>query len=250
VYGGAQEAEKEDFLSDLGKIYCDQSFPLLIGGDFNLIRLAAGKNKNFRSNIWSDVFNQIINSYEFREINMSGGQFTWSNSKKSPTLEKLDRFLMCSKWEKLFPLRTVHKVSREISDHSPVIQDTMENCVKKRKYFIFDNRWLKDDNFLLRVHKVWSKQVSTYNSLELLQLKLKNLKSNLKGWGTNLRGQIIKNKKTLLQELDELDSLEENQVLSPDQHLRRGHLQHKLMDIYETEEDFWQQRLLLDAARC
>jgi hypothetical protein len=66
----------------LGKICCDQSFPLLIGGDFNLIISAADKNKNFIRNKWSGVFNQIINSYELREINMSGGQFTWSNRKE------------------------------------------------------------------------------------------------------------------------------------------------------------------------
>jgi hypothetical protein len=40
VCGAAQEADKEDFLVELGNICSDQSFPLLIGGDFNIIRFS------------------------------------------------------------------------------------------------------------------------------------------------------------------------------------------------------------------
>jgi hypothetical protein len=45
VYGAAQDDEKDDFLTDLGDICRDQSLPLLIGGDFNLLRGASEKNK-------------------------------------------------------------------------------------------------------------------------------------------------------------------------------------------------------------
>jgi hypothetical protein len=41
VYGDAQEEDKEDFLIELGDICKDQSLPLLIGGDFNLLRCSA-----------------------------------------------------------------------------------------------------------------------------------------------------------------------------------------------------------------
>jgi exonuclease III len=62
-----------------------------------------------------------------------GGHYTWSNNQINPTLEKLDRFLMSSDWEDLFPLTTIHKIAREVSDHNPIILDTMESRdVKKR----------------------------------------------------------------------------------------------------------------------
>jgi endonuclease/exonuclease/phosphatase family metal-dependent hydrolase len=51
---------------------------------------------------------------------MTGGLFTWSNNKK-PTLEKLDRVLVSRSWENLFPLAMVHKISRNNSDHNPLI---------------------------------------------------------------------------------------------------------------------------------
>jgi hypothetical protein len=40
---------------------------------------------------------------------------------------------MSSDWEDLFPLTTIHKIAREVSDHNPIILDTMESRdVKKR----------------------------------------------------------------------------------------------------------------------
>jgi hypothetical protein len=53
------------------------------------------------------------------------------------------------------------------------------------------------------------------NILEQMQVILKNGKKDLKlGWRANLRGQDIKKKKCILQELDELERLEEIQYFS------------------------------------
>jgi hypothetical protein len=73
VYGAAQVDEKDDFLTDLSDICREQSLPLLIGGDFNLLRGANEKNKALKPSRWNDMFNYIINTCELREIDMSGG---------------------------------------------------------------------------------------------------------------------------------------------------------------------------------
>jgi exonuclease III len=151
VYGAAQEEDKEEFLTELGNIGRDQKLPLLIGGDFNLLRSAADKNKAIRHNKWNDMFNSVINVCELREIEMSGGQYTWTNNQAVPTLEKLDRFLISREWELLFPLTTVHKLIREISDHNPIILDTMEGREKQVREFRFEKRWLKKKIFFLEL---------------------------------------------------------------------------------------------------
>jgi hypothetical protein len=148
VYGAAQEEDKEDFLTELRNICRDQRLPLLVGGDFNLLRDASEKNKRLRPCKWNDMFNFIINNCEMREIDMFGGQFTWSNNQAVPTLEKLDRFIVNREWELLFPLTTVHKLTREVSDHSPIIIDTMEGNENQRREFRFEKRWLKEEEFL------------------------------------------------------------------------------------------------------
>jgi hypothetical protein len=124
------------------------------------------------------MFNYIINICELREIDMSRGQFTWSNNQTVPTLEKLDRFLVSREWELLFPLTTVHKLSREISDHNPIILDTMEGSEKQIKEFRFDKRWLKEESFLPKVARVWAQPIRARDNLSLFLLKLKNLKDS------------------------------------------------------------------------
>jgi hypothetical protein len=43
---------------------------------------------------WTSVFNVVIDSFDLREIDLSGRQFSWVNSLPNPTYEKLDRVLM------------------------------------------------------------------------------------------------------------------------------------------------------------
>lgn len=74
-----------------------------MGGDFNLLRSSKEKNKNLHVNCNYDTFNSIVNTCELRGMNMDGGNFTWSNNHEEPTLEKLDRLLMCGGWESCSP---------------------------------------------------------------------------------------------------------------------------------------------------
>jgi hypothetical protein len=141
------------------------------------------------------MFNAIINCNGLREIYLSGGQYTWSNNQQDPTLEKLDRFLMNDSWECLFPLATVHKLVKEMSDHNPLILDTMEQKNKVNRDFKFEKAWLHEDDFLSRVSRSWSIPRRAADSLGKLQHKLKNVKKDLKGWGANLKGRDIKRKK-------------------------------------------------------
>lgn len=60
VYGAAQEEHKFEFLSELSR-FCDtNSEPILIGGDFNIIRYAKEKNSNRGVHKHTGVFNSII----------------------------------------------------------------------------------------------------------------------------------------------------------------------------------------------
>jgi len=71
VYGAAQEENKDEFLAELAS-FCDKSLdPLLVGGDFNLIRFASEKNRNNGFHKHTDLFNSIIASQELLEIHMT-----------------------------------------------------------------------------------------------------------------------------------------------------------------------------------
>lgn len=187
VYGAAQEEHKEDFLQEFAAVCDDQDLPLLIGGDFNILRFSRDKNKRKKTCRYMTLFNSFINTHGLREIEMAGDQYTWSNNHDVPTLEKLDRVLVSQNWEILFPLMTVHKLVREISDHNPLVLDTMEQVEKTVKPFRYDSGWIKQPGFLDKIQTIWSERVHNSDSLGVVQEKLKRVKKKMKGWGINTR---------------------------------------------------------------
>jgi hypothetical protein len=77
----------------------DNPHPILIGGDFNLLRFHHEKSKGRFDGHWPFLFNTVIDSLDLREVSMVGRQFTWENSLPEPTYKKLDRVLMGTDWD-------------------------------------------------------------------------------------------------------------------------------------------------------
>jgi hypothetical protein len=94
VYGVAQPEFKESFLTELVQSCSHKKLPLCVGGDFNIIRNSNEKNNNRFEVRWPFLFNAVIDSLDLREIELSGRKFTWANSRRVPTYEKLDRVLV------------------------------------------------------------------------------------------------------------------------------------------------------------
>jgi exonuclease III len=46
VYGAAQDAQKPDFLAELVRMCDNQDLPMMVGGDFNIIRKREEKNND------------------------------------------------------------------------------------------------------------------------------------------------------------------------------------------------------------
>ena len=124
VYDLAQDDFKPAFLAELVRTCQQNPLPTLIGGDFNIMRHSKEKNKTNFNPRWPFLFNAVIDSFDLREIELTGRQFTWANSLPDPTFEKLDRVLMSTEWEFKYPMVTVHALDRGVSDHAPLLLDT------------------------------------------------------------------------------------------------------------------------------
>jgi hypothetical protein len=48
-----------------------ENFPLIAGGDFNIIRSSKEKNNNRYNDKWLFLFNVVINSLDLRELELS-----------------------------------------------------------------------------------------------------------------------------------------------------------------------------------
>jgi exonuclease III len=140
VYGSAQEEYKAAFLLKLVNLTKDNPYPILIGGDFNLLRFHHEKSKGRFDEHWPFLFNVVINSLDLREVTMIGRQFTWANSLPNPTYEKLDRVFMDANLESKFPMVSVRALERieGLSDHAPILLTTGTPKSPNNKRFKFE----------------------------------------------------------------------------------------------------------------
>jgi hypothetical protein len=91
-----------------------ERLPILMGGDFNILRHTHEKNNKNLDGKWSFLFNCVIDGLNLRELEMSGRRYTWANSFPNPIYEKLDRIQMSTEWELNHPLCTVVALPRVI----------------------------------------------------------------------------------------------------------------------------------------
>ena len=176
VYGSPHEENKAEFLTELASFCGTCQDPFLAGGDFNLFRFTNEKNKSTILSKHSGTFNSIISCYDLLDLSLAGGRFTWSNNQASPTLVKLDRTLVSQSWEDVFPRVMVYKLTREISDHNPLILQSTQQQTMRNLSFKFELMWLKDSDFLPLVNKIWSKPFHGDTTFDRIQLKLKRFK--------------------------------------------------------------------------
>jgi hypothetical protein len=148
IYGRADHSYSREFLSEISSKINRSNEPLIMGGDFNLIRSEEDKN-NDRIN-WArlNMFNEAINDWAIREIPRTGGRFTWTNKQLNHVQNVLDRVFISHLLEPKFPLCSVVAETSLGSDHTPLILDTGDD-------FFFETRWFETEGFHQLLSQVW-----------------------------------------------------------------------------------------------
>ena len=195
VYGPAQLDLKMQFLSELVRVCSKDTLPIVIGGDFNIIRSPDEKNNENYSDRWSFLFNAVIDTLNLRELELTGRKFTWANRVQNQTFEKLDRILVCMDFKSKYPLSTVVALSRDISDHTPLLFSTNSPSSAYQPQFKFELGWLLRDGFCDMVRDVWLSVIVEGSPLERRQAKIRRLRQYLRGWAKNVSGAYKKEKR-------------------------------------------------------
>lgn len=121
VYGPVNDSLKRDFLNELREIRAASAEPLLIRGDFNLIYLVSDKS-NDRLNLRSmRRFQRTLNDMQVEELYLHGRLYTWSNERRRPTMERIDRAFATLPWLETFPDHHLRSLSSDCSDHAPLL---------------------------------------------------------------------------------------------------------------------------------
>jgi hypothetical protein len=201
------------------------------------------KNNDRFNDRWPFLFNAVIDSFDLREIELTGHQFTWANSLSNPTFKKLDRVLMTTKWEFKYPLVSVHALDRGVSDHTPLILDTGNPAFTGNgSKFELELSCFNHDDFRDRVIEIWNKPTKGNNSVQWWNNKLSALRHYLRGWAKHKFGIYKEAKSSLQQTIDQLDITGETRDLSIGESLMLSQARDQLAKLPREEENKLYQR--------
>jgi endonuclease/exonuclease/phosphatase family metal-dependent hydrolase len=128
VYGSPYDEGKPEFIDELHLVLSKWQGPTIVGGDFNLYRFALDKSNGRINQKMADHFNDFINKWGLVEVSPSNRKFTWSINQKNLISAKIDRVLVTTDWEALFPFVKISCLSKGISDHIPLLLESGDNC--------------------------------------------------------------------------------------------------------------------------
>lgn len=144
---------------------------------------------------------------------MHGRLYTWSNERRRPTLEQIDRAFATIPWLDTFPDHRLRALSLDCSDHAPVLlEQRTEHRASPR--FRFEPFWARMDGFLETVQHAWSDGPTDVDACCFLDIKLRRTANALKSWSMrqigSARQQLFMSRKLIAQfdkaqEIRELD---------------------------------------------
>lgn len=175
VYGATHDDKKDELLTEFPSVCSHLQIPYVVGGDFNILQDNCDKNKTMSRSPYVDKFNSIIHSFSLREIYM-GGVYV-DQQQKTPNFGKHDRVLTSFEWEDLFPLATVHKLVRDVSDHDLLLLSsrTKKPNTFHQREFSFKLSWFKDENCYSIAKWIWEQPVFAEDPIvKLKQITLKD----------------------------------------------------------------------------
>ncbi|XP_035843885.1 uncharacterized protein LOC118490383 [Helianthus annuus] len=149
-------------------------------GDFNEVSNESERlNSEFIASN-AESFNQFILSAGLIEYNMGGGNFTYI-SDRGDKLSKLDRFLVCLGFMENWPTASVTALSRDVSDHRPILLSTTLTDYGHIPFRCF-NSWLDIPGLSGLVQQVCHNFVFNGPTDMALTVKLRWIKNNIKAW--------------------------------------------------------------------
>ncbi|KAK1289728.1 hypothetical protein QJS10_CPB18g00243 [Acorus calamus] len=90
-------------------------------GDFNIICFVDERNRGGPFSNAMMRFSEWVDMEGLLDLPTPNLTYTWSNFRGAPSLAKLDRFLVCSEWEEVFPGCKARGLPRVTSDHTPLL---------------------------------------------------------------------------------------------------------------------------------
>lgn len=176
-----------------------------------------------------DAFRSAIDDCSISDLGCRGSLFTWQ---RGSLMERLDRFLACAEWLRLFPNYDVSHFARYNSDHSLISLNTEPTYCRdrvRRRPFRFESLWLDYAECAEIVSDQWHSTAGLPNE------KLKSCADGLASWASVKFKHRSKRIKELEQTLKEL-----HQGVPDGFTLERAKM--VVAELQKDEESYWHLR--------
>ncbi|XP_012842530.1 PREDICTED: uncharacterized protein LOC105962752 [Erythranthe guttata] len=161
--------------------------PWLVGGDFNTILDASEKKGGLADISRMHDFQDFVMQAELLDAGFIGNPFTWSNNRSglNRIWKRLDRVLINSDFQLLFPSLQVLHLERTMSDHAPLSVRFEQGQQMAGKGFTFQRMWVDHPTFQAMVSHAWSIPVHG-SPFYVFQQKLIFVQKALQQWNWEL----------------------------------------------------------------
>jgi hypothetical protein len=223
-----------------------------IGGDFNVTRFPSERSGDVHFCPAMVEFLDFIFVQSLMDIPLVGGNFTWSNNRDPPSWSRIDRFLVSPDWEAQFPKVSQKRRQRLCLDYFLILLDRgdfhggkrhfkFENVVEIRGFFymLFTYQKKKIRGFCGKGEAVVVFLSLSRSSKFHLGSQSKGPESGVKSLERWVFGNVERQKKFLLDELQDLDLLEEQRTLCDEEKVRKAKATDYLERSTLVEEVSW-----------
>ncbi|OAY72639.1 hypothetical protein ACMD2_16617, partial [Ananas comosus] len=139
--------------------------------------------------------------------------YTWTNGRRNPTLECLDRTFISQDWLLSFPNSFLSALPRPRSDHTPLLLSA-HTFVPSARIFRFESFWLQHPALSGVISQAWNSSVPSSDPLNRFASKIECVQNALKSWSSGLTSVIKEQTATCLRWLGWLDRAEEDRALT------------------------------------
>uniref|UniRef100_A0A2N9FBT2 Uncharacterized protein n=1 Tax=Fagus sylvatica TaxID=28930 RepID=A0A2N9FBT2_FAGSY len=207
LYSPTNDLLRRELWEELKSVHRTWSLPWVVFGDFNVVCFPSERLGCTILIPHMLDFSDFIETSQLVDLPLGGGPYTWRSGSVNPSMSHIDRFLISSNWEDVYPDVTQKLLPHPLSDHFPLLLEV--GSMSQGKFpFRFENMWLKDEGFVDRIEAWWSSYSFTSPPSLVLARKLKALKEDLKQWNYHVFGNVSLKQQQLFCDLEALDRKE------------------------------------------
>ncbi|XP_062101909.1 uncharacterized protein LOC133809260 [Humulus lupulus] len=210
--------------------------PWCVIGDMNNVLSQDDKRGGRSYPAWLvQGFQDVVADCNLLDMDLMGYPFTWEKGRGSQNWVevRLDRALICGRWQSLFPHARLVNMEVSLSDHTPLWLDI---GLSKKKSFVrtfrFENAWAREPMCRQIIQDIWLRY-----QMDPLYPKIKCCSTALAEWGRNIIGCFKERITQCNKILRQIKGRRDEEAV-----VRYKEVHAQLFEVLSQKEVYWKQR--------